>query len=83
MTDGSFIQHSSKAFEYRGISFWRILCQECANFAHEADSDFDGVVRGAFQEKDENLKSNDFVSNLLVYEMSEEGGRGMADDLET
>ena len=79
--DCPFVQNSTEALVYGGVRLWRVLREERANFSHEADSNLDGVVGGAFEEKEENLEGNDFVRDSLVDEVGNEGGRGMADNL--
>jgi hypothetical protein len=70
VTNRTLVQDGPEAFEDRCISLWGVLSEECANFAHEADSNFDRVIGRSFEEQYEDLKSNDFVGNLLVDQVS-------------
>ena len=71
---GPFIQHGSETFVNRCIGLWRVLGEVRSNFPHETNSDFDRVICWAFQQQNQDLKSNDLVGDRLVDEVCEEGG---------
>ena len=52
-----------------------------ADFARETDSNFDGVVSGSLEEKEEDFQCDNFVGDSLVDEMGDEGGGRMTHDL--
>jgi hypothetical protein len=55
--------------------------EERTDFTSETNSDFDSVVRGSLEEKDENLKSDQFMGNSLVDKVGNERGCGMTNSL--
>lgn len=63
------------------VGFGRVLCEEEADFAHEAHGDFDRVVSGAFEAEEEDLEGDEFVRDVLVDKVGDEGGCGVTDGL--
>jgi hypothetical protein len=68
----AFVQDSTESFKDGRIGFWGVFGKVCAYFSHEANSDFDGVVGRSFKKKDQDLESNDFMSDGLIDKMSNE-----------
>lgn len=75
------VKYSPKSFVNAVICFRRGFGQEGTDFTHEADGDLHAVISGAFEEKDENLKCNDFVGDGLVDQVRDEGCGGKTDVL--
>lgn len=52
-----------------------------ANFSHQTHGNLNAVVSGLVQQKQKDLGSKHLVSNLLVDQVSQEGGTAQANSL--
>lgn len=82
MADIAFVQDSPEPFVDGCIGLGRVLSEESTNFSHEAHGNFDRVIRWSFQQENEDLKRNNFMSDSLVDKVSKECCRGVTDNLE-
>lgn len=64
------------------VGFWGVLGEEKADFPHESNSNFDGIIRWSFKTEQEDLKGDDLMCNVLIDEMGDEGGCCVADRLQ-
>lgn len=78
----AFVQNGSKSFKDGIVCFGRVFGKELTDFTHEPDGNFDRVVSGTIEAQKEYLEGNDFVSDILVTKMSDEGGSGVANSLQ-
>jgi hypothetical protein len=81
LRDGSLVEDGAKPLKDGVVRFWAVLGEEEADLAHEADGDFDGVVGGAIQTQQQDLQGDNLVCDVLVDEVGDECGRGVADGL--
>ena len=81
MADIALVQNSTEALKHRCVSLRRVFLEKSTSFASETNSDFDRVVSGPLEEKDENLESNQLVGNALVDKMGDECGGGVTNSL--
>jgi hypothetical protein len=66
LTDFPLIQNGTEPFKNSRVGFGRVLCEEGSNFACETNSNLDGIVCRPFKEEDEDLKSDNLMSDGLV-----------------
>lgn len=72
LVDPTLVQDGAESIENPVVCAGRVLREEGADFAHERDGNLDRVVGGAFKEEHEHLKCEDFVRDLLIYELTNE-----------
>lgn len=71
VADRSFVKYSTESLKDSRIGLWRVLSEEGAYFAHEADSNFNRVIGGPLKKKNQDLESYDFMSDGLINKMSD------------
>lgn len=81
LVDRALVQHRAEALIHAVIRLGRRVGEERPDLAHEADGDLDAVVRGLFEQEDEDLQGDDLVCDGLVAEVGDEGRGGVADGL--
>ena len=81
LADGPFVQHRAEPLKYGIVCLGRVLREKEADLAHEADGDLDAVVRGPLEAQEEDLERDELVRDVLIDEVRNKGGRGVADCL--
>ena len=81
LLDVALVQDGSESFEDEVVGFGGVLGEEGSDVSSESASDLDGVRGGSFEEEEEKLEREEFVSDRLVDELGDEGGGGEADGL--
>ncbi len=67
------MKHRSEPLVNTVIRFRSVFCQVGSDFSHESDGEFDGIVGGIFEEEEKDLEGEDFVCEILIDEVGDEG----------
>lgn len=81
LADRSLVKDGPETLKDGVVCFWTVFGQKEADFSHEPDCYFDGVVRGSVQAQEHDLKGDDLVCDELIAEMGDKCRGGVTDDL--